>query len=200
MAKPLLFINFAGMLSISLHPFPVLNTNRLHLRSVKEGDAPEFYWLRNSKEVMKYIELPGFPTLEYAKSRILSLNESRLQNEGISWAITLKENSEVLIGWILYKSIDLMNHRAEVGYLLHPDYWRKGIVQEALQAVLDFGFNTLNFHSLEAFVNPENEASINLLEKFGFVKEAHFRENFYSEGQFLDTGVYCLLKSDYKAR
>lgn len=187
------------MLSISLQPFPVLTTERLLLRPITEADAPEFFWLRNSEEVMKYIQLPGFATLEHAKARIQSLNESTLRNEGINWGISLKEDSDLLIGWILYKSIDLVNHRAEVGYLLHPDYWRKGIVQEAMQAVLDYGFNTLNFHSLEALVNPENEASINLLEKFGFEKEAHFKENFYFEGQFLDTGVYCLLKSNYNA-
>jgi len=56
----------------------------------------------------------------------------------------------------------------------------------------------LHFHSIEAFVNPENDASILLLEKNGFVKEAHFKENFYFEGAFLDTGVYSLLKSNYK--
>ena len=185
------------MLAINLQPFPTLFTERLILRQITENDVEDFFWLRNSEEVMKYIQLPKLETVEKAKERIKTLNEGTLKNEIINWAITLKDEQK-LIGWILYKSIDLVNHRAEVGYLLHPDYWRKGIVQEAITAVLDFGFNTLNFHSIEALVNPENDASILLLEKNGFVKEAYFKENFYFEGAFLDTGVYSLLKSNYK--
>jgi len=184
------------MLEIDLQPFPNLSTERLALRQITEHDAANFFWLRNSEEVMKYIQLPKLASVEKAAERINTMNGWLLKNEAINWAITLKED-KVLIGWILYKSIDLVNHRAEVGYLLHPDFWRKGIVQEALMAVLDFGFNTLNFHSVEALVNPENDASILLLEKNGFVKEAHFKENFYFEGAFLDTGVYSLLKSNY---
>lgn len=185
------------MLTINLQPFPVLNTNRLTLRQITHNDVNEFFWLRNSEEVMKYIQLPGFKSIEEAKEKINILKKLTTRNEGINWAITLN-NSDKLLGWILLKSIDLVNHRAEVGYLLHPDFWRKGIIQEALTAVLDFSFDTLNFHSLEAYVNPENIASISLLEKNGFVKEAHFKENFYFEGEFLDTGVYSLLKSNYK--
>lgn len=185
------------MLEIQLVPFPVLTTDRLLLRRITEADVQEFYWLRNSEEVMKYIQLPKLVSVEKAKERIKTLNEGTLKNEIINWAITLK-GEQNLIGWILYKNIDLINHRAEVGYLLHPDYWRKGIIQEAMNCVLDFGFTTLNFHSIEAMVNPENEASIALLEKFGFIKEGHFKENFYFEGQFLDTAVYSLLKSNYQ--
>ena len=185
------------MLEIQLVPFPVLTTDRLLLRRITEADVQEFYWLRNSEEVMKYIQLPKLESVEKAKERIKTLNEGTLKNEIINWAITLK-GEQNLIGWILYKNIDLINHRAEVGYLLHPDYWRKGIVQEAITCVLDFGFTTLNFHSIEALVNPENEASIALLEKFGFILEGHFKENFYFDGQFLDTAVYSLLKSNYQ--
>jgi len=185
------------MLEINLQPFPILSTERLILRQITQDDIHEFFWIRNNDEVMKYIQFPRLASIEKAKERIDFLNDLTLKNEAINWAISLKEDNK-LIGWILYKNIDLVNHRAEVGYLLHPDFWRKGIVQEALTAVLDFGFNTLHFHSIEAFVNPENDASILLLEKNGFVKEAHFKENFYFEGAFLDTGVYSLLKSNYK--
>lgn len=185
------------MLSINLQPFPAINTDRLLLRQITHDDVDDFFWLRNNDDVMKYIQLPKLESKQKAIERIDFLNNSTIKNEAINWAITLN-NSDKLIGWILLKSIDLVNHRAEVGYLLHPDFWRKGIIQEALTAVLDFSFNTLNFHSLEALVNPENIASISLLEKHGFVKEAHFKENFYFEGEFLDTGVYSLLKSNYK--
>ncbi|HEY9362570.1 MAG TPA: GNAT family protein, partial [Chitinophagaceae bacterium] len=81
------------------------------------------------------------------------------------------------------------------GYSLLPDHQRKGIMQEALKAVLDFGFNVLQLHSLEANASPENEASLKLLEKNNFIREGYFKENYFFEGRFSDTVTYSLLAS-----
>ena len=85
------------------------------------------------------------------------------------------------------------HYRAEIGYLLHPDYQQKGIMDEALKAVIKYGFETMQLHSIEANVNPANAASMKLLEKNGFVKEAYFKENYFYNGQFLDSVIYSLL-------
>ncbi len=71
-------------------------------------------------------------------------------------------------------------------------------MQEALNVVLDYGFNIMRLHSVEADVNPMNIASIKILEKNNFVREAHFRENYYYSGKFLDSYVYSLLSTDRK--
>lgn len=184
------------MIEINLDPFPVLETERLLLRQIVYDDVEEIYFLRTDDEVMRYIEIPRLISKEATFAHIDRLDGFRKNNEGITWAITLKNNPK-LIGTILFKSIDKGHHRAEVGYMLHFDYWRKGIVQEALTAVLNYGFNTLQFHSIEAFVNPDNEASIGVLKKNNFVREAYYKENYYFEGKFLDTAVYSLLKSNF---
>lgn len=62
-----------------------------------------------------------------------------------------------------------------------------------MKSVLDYGFKQLNLHSVEANINKMNNASRNLLEKFGFVKEAHFKENFYFNGTYLDSVIYSLI-------
>ena len=72
-------------------------------------------------------------------------------------------------------------------------------MQEAFNKVLEFGFNSMNLHSIEANVNPENKASIKLLERNNFIREAYFRENYFFDGKFLDTAIYSLLAQDYKA-
>jgi ribosomal-protein-alanine N-acetyltransferase len=113
--------------------------------------------------------------------------------KGISWGICFKDANKV-IGTIGYVHIDAENFRAEIGYMLHPAYHRQSIMQEALQPVIDFGFNTIMLHSIEANIAPENIASKNILLKNGFVQEAYFKENFYYEGQFLDTVIFSLLK------
>jgi ribosomal-protein-alanine N-acetyltransferase len=66
-------------------------------------------------------------------------------------------------------------------------------MHEAIQAVLNYGFSELKLHSVEANINPVNEASRRLLEKNNFVKEAHFKENYYFNGSFSDSAVYSLI-------
>jgi ribosomal-protein-alanine N-acetyltransferase len=89
--------------------------------------------------------------------------------------------------------MDKAHHRTEIGYALNADYWRRGIMDEAMSAAIDYCFRVLDFHSIEANTAPENEASGRILEKHGFVQEAYFRENFYSDGQFLDSRIYSKL-------
>ena len=125
------------------------------------------------------------------------MDQNIATNDAIAWGITLKD-SDSLIGNVAFWRIEKEHYRAEIGYVLHPDYWRKGIMSEVLQTVLKFGFETLKFHSIEANVNPENAASIRLLEKQGFVREGYFRENYYYRGQFLDSAIYSLLEKDFK--
>jgi RimJ/RimL family protein N-acetyltransferase len=98
-----------------------------------------------------------------------------------------------VIGTICLWNISLKNHRGEIGYELQADYWGKGITNEAIKIVLDYGFNTLKLHSIEGVVDPNNAASIKLLEKNGFVREGYFKENYFHNGGFLDSAVYSLV-------
>jgi ribosomal-protein-alanine N-acetyltransferase len=83
--------------------------------------------------------------------------------------------------------------RAEVGYMLHPDFRKKGIMQEALTAIIEYGFTQMNLHSIEAVIDPRNKASETILVRNNFVKEAHFKENYFFDGAYLDSAHYSLL-------
>jgi ribosomal-protein-alanine N-acetyltransferase len=98
-----------------------------------------------------------------------------------------------MIGTICFWNIQADHYRAEVGYVLHPDHWRKGIMKEAVQAVVDFGFKEMKLHGIEGHINPENAVSGIVLEKCGFVREAYFKDKFCFRGKFSDTAVYSLL-------
>ena len=69
-------------------------------------------------------------------------------------------------------------------------------MSEALLKVIEFGFNEFKLHSIMGNVNPQNKRSIKLLEKYGFKKEAHFREDYLYNGKYLDSIIYCLLEND----
>jgi ribosomal-protein-alanine N-acetyltransferase len=85
------------------------------------------------------------------------------------------------------------HYRGEVGYVLLPEYQGKGIMHEALGAVIAYGFDVMKLHSIEANTNPNNTPSHKLLERHGFVREAYFKENYYYNGKFLDSAIYSLI-------
>lgn len=181
------------MLSPNFSPFPELRTDRLLLRQMTLADAPGVQQLRSNKEVMKYNNRPLTRTLEEAESWINIIIESLRKNDGITWCICLKESPAEHVGSIGLWRIDKENHRAEIGYMLEPAMQGKGIMHEALKKILEYGFKEIKLHSIEAQIDPRNEASATLLKKAGFVQEAYFKENYYLHGRFADTAVYSIL-------
>ncbi|HVZ95405.1 MAG TPA: GNAT family N-acetyltransferase [Chitinophagaceae bacterium] len=182
------------MLQLNFSPFPVIQTPRLFLRQMTKSDAPEILFLRSSNEVMRYIGREKSKTIADAEDYLDKIAASINSNNGIMWAITFTGSPEKLIGYIGYWRIVPEHYRAEVGYMLHPDFWRQGIMKEALTALSAYAFNKMGLHSIEATINPGNEASARLLESLGFVKEAYFKEDYYFNGAFHDTIIYSLLQ------
>ena len=180
------------MLSINFSPFPNLETERLFLRRVDVKDVNEIIALRSNPETMKYIPRPLVKTTEDALEHIAMMDAKIENNEGINWAITQKGNPK-LIGVIGHYRIKPEHYRAEIGYMLLPEFSGKGIISEAVKEVVKYGFKGMQLHSIEAVIDPENNASAKVLEKNGFVKEAHLKENEFFEGRFLDSIIYSLL-------
>jgi ribosomal-protein-alanine N-acetyltransferase len=181
------------MLDPNFSPFPELTTERLLLRCIKMTDAPELFILRSLDTTMQYIDREKMISIEQAEEFIKKILGSLEANEGIMWCITLKEKPETLIGTIGHWRLMKQHYRSEVGYMLHPDYWKKGIMKEALQEIIKFGFDIMKLHSMEAHIDPVNTASAYVLEKAGFIREAYFKEDFFYKGRFSDTAVYSLL-------
>ena len=177
------------MLTINFSPFPNLETERLLLRRVDSNDIKEIFALRSNPETMKYIPRPLVKTDEDALEHIAMIDSKIDSNEGINWAITLKGNPK-LVGIIGHHRIKSENYRAEIGYMLLPEFHGKGIISEAVKEAVNYGFTVMKLHSLEAVIDPDNQASAKVLEKNGFIKEAHLKENKFYEGRFLDTVIY----------
>lgn len=180
------------MLDINFNPFPDLETERLYLRRVVKEDVNEIFALRSNKETMKYVPRPLVKTEKDAMEHITLIDSKIENNEGINWAITLKGKTK-LIGIIGHYRIKPEHFRAEIGYMLLPEYQGKGIISEALKETVKYGFEIMKLHTIEALIDPENFASERVLQKNGFLKEAHLRENEYYDGRFLDTVIYSIL-------
>lgn len=183
------------MLKVSFDPFPVLRTERLRLRRVVSSDAECIYRLRSDANTMRYIARPLAQSIDDAREHVRLIDEKVSENTGINWAIAFPHETD-LIGIIGLFRIEPENYRAELGYMLLPEYHNRGIISEAIKKVIEYGFSQMNLHSIEAIIDPENGASAKVLEKNGFVREAHLRENKFFNGKFLDTVIYSKLAID----
>jgi ribosomal-protein-alanine N-acetyltransferase len=182
------------MLQPQFSPFPELKTDRLLLRRLTKEDAPAVFFLRSDETVLKYICREPAESVEEAAAFIQRIDDAIDANESVMWAITLKENPGQTIGTICYWHLQPENFRAEIGFVLHPDHWKKGIMKETILQVLEYGFNVLQLHSIEARISPDNHASAASLEATGFVKEGYLKEDFFFRGEFLDTVLYSRLQ------
>ena len=180
------------MLQFNFTPFPTIETDRLILRRITTDDVNEIFELRSNPETMKFIPRPLVKNTEDALEHIAMIEEKIETNIGINWGITLKDSNK-LLGIIGYYRMQPENHRAEIGYMLLPEFHGKGIIPEAVKRLIQYGFEDLKLHSIEAVIDPENFASETVLLKCGFVKEAHFKESELYEGKFLDKVIYSLL-------
>ena len=185
-------------LNLNFVPFPILKTGRLTLRKLELTDAKDYHEIRSNPTVLKYVARPLSQSLEDTISVIERVHVTIDKQEGINWAICLKGTAKT-IGTIGFYRTQAQHFRTEIGYELRPEFWGKGIMSEAMQAVLDYAFFTMNFHSVEANIDPTNRRSENILLRNHFIKEAHFRENYFFEGKFTDSAIYSLLKSRHEA-
>ncbi len=185
-------------LQINFDPFPELTTERLRLRFLDMEDGADYFEIRSDERVMKHLARPQAQTVEDAIAVIKRVHDSIQKNTGICWAVCLKDDPKI-IGTIGFYRSQLEHYRTEIGYEMRPEFWGKGIMSEAMRAVLDYVFHELNFHSVEANIDPINKKSSGILERNHFLKEAHFRENYYFNGKFTDSAIYSLLKSRHIA-
>jgi [ribosomal protein S5]-alanine N-acetyltransferase len=180
------------MLNLSFDPFPVLETDRLLFRRHVREDAPVLFAYRSSPEIMKFIDRPLATKMDDALELIQKIDDGINSNTLISWAVMSKENNS-LAGSVSFHKIYPEHHRAEIGYLFGKEYWGKGFAAECVKVLTEYGFGEMKLHSIEANVNPKNAASMRVLEKNNFVREAYFKENYYWNGKFLDTAIYSLI-------
>jgi [ribosomal protein S5]-alanine N-acetyltransferase len=185
------------MLQLNFSPFPILESERLRFRKLTDKDAPEVLVLRGNTKTMQYIPRPLIENIEGALAHIKMISDKIDENLDINWAVTEKENDKC-IGIMGFYRTQPEHYRTEIGYMIIPEHWGKGYVTEAVKTLLNFAFNTLNFHSIEAVIDSRHATSESVLIKNGFVKEAHFKENFYYNNEFTDTVIYSLLKQNFK--
>ena len=171
--------------------FPQMETARLRLRAIEPSDAPALLSIFSDEEVTRFYDLYTYSTLEEAEALIDFFAESFEDERGIRWGIARKEDN-LLLGTCGY--VWLRRFRGEIGYELGRAYWRQGFMTEALEAIIDFGFQMLDLNRIEALVMPENQASAGLLKQMAFQEEGLLRQHDFFKGAFQDMRLFAKLK------
>ncbi|HXS36296.1 MAG TPA: GNAT family protein [Flavipsychrobacter sp.] len=184
------------MLQVDFMPFSNLTTEHLVLRRPDIRDAKNMFALRTDKNVNKYLDRPLPDSIEEVALFIDKLNKGIDENTALYWIITLKDTTE-LIGTICYWNISKENHTAETGFELIPAFQGKGIMREALSKVIEFGFNTLHFHSITAWTHKDNYPSQKLLETNHFIRDTDLEAENEGNEELADTVIYSLANTAY---
>jgi [ribosomal protein S5]-alanine N-acetyltransferase len=159
------------MMQLSFSPFPVLHTERLILRQLNMGDATAIAMLRSDPDVNFFLDRASAASAEDAAVFIKKINNAIAAQESLYWVICFKED-EQLAGTICLWNIVPETDTAETGYELLPAFWGKGVMQEALEAVLAYGFEQMKLQTITAFPRYDNAKSIQLLDRNNFLADA----------------------------
>lgn len=148
-------------------PFPTLETDRLLIRQPISADDVAYFKIRSNSEVNKYIGRKNYETIEEAQNFIVRINNNITENESVFWTIELKASKEI-VGSICLWNLSIEKSEAEIGYEMHPDYFGKGIMQEAVKAIIHYGFDVMKAETIVGIPHKDHIKSIKLLERFNF--------------------------------
>ena len=188
------------------HP---LRTERLVLHPLEASDAADVYEYQRIPEVLRYLPWPerdrteGYAhTAKRAAGRLLAVD-----GDFVVLAATLPGTRSVddprrdrVIGDFMVRVSSAQHAQLELGWVLHPDFQGVGYAAEAAGAVLDFVFETLVPHRVQAFLDARNGASAALCERLGMRREAHGLKDYWSKGEWTDSFRYAVLGTDFFSR
>ncbi len=174
---------------------PSLDTPRLALRKLTMRDAADIYAYCCDAEVARHVLWDAHTSIAESKSYLRYMLRKYRMGEPSSWGIELKATGKV-IGTIGYMWFQRDNNAAEVGYSLSRRYWNQGLMTEALKAVLNYSFDKLALHRVEAQHETLNPASGIVMQKAGMQYEGTLRGRLYNKGKYVDVALYAMLRGD----
>ena len=175
---------------------PTLTTERLILRPFRLADAPDVQRLAGAREIAENTLLVPHPYPDGVAADWISTHQARLDEEKeVSLAITLRETGELAgaMGLVL----KLAHDKGEIGYWIGMPYWGRGYATEAGRAIVRYGFDQWSLHRVEAFHFTRNPASGRVLQKLGMRHEGTLRGDTKKWGEYLDTEMYGVLRSEW---
>lgn len=175
---------------------PILDTERLILRRMKVDDAEDMFDYARRADVTKYLIWECHADVGYTREYLQFVQKQYEEGEFYDWAI-IDRASGRMIGTCGFTSFDDDNNSAEIGYVLNPDFRGRGLMPEAINEILKFGFLRLNLNRIEAKYMEGNDASRRVMEKCGMSFEGTHRSSMYIKGSYRTVSVCAILRDEF---
>ena len=183
-----------------MNTFPSINLacDRFSLRLLETRDAADLLAIFGDPEVVRYWSQPPWRSEEEALAMLERDRQAFADGQALRLGIVLRSTGRV-VGTLSVFNLSPANRRAEIGYALARTHWGQGLMHEALGLLVEWAFDALQLHRLEADIDPGNEASARSLQRLGFQREGLLRERWIVDGQVSDTAFYGLLAAEWRA-
>jgi len=177
-------------MNINFTPFPVLTTNRLILRRLNANDVNALQTLRSDDEVNKYLDRPKSMSVDEGEAFVKKIDENLANNISGYWVLSLK-NDDTLIGTICLWNLQPEKDVADIGYELSPAYQGQGLMLEAVEKIIAYGFDQMQLNMIIGIIHPGNERSRKLLGRVNFMRDP---DHTYVSEEEAEGGVVYFLK------
>ena len=176
----------------TINEIPSLHTSRLLLRKVNKDDAFDIFEFASDRQVTKYTFWNTHQSIEDTEKFISFL----ITPNNVAWAIVLKE-SEQVIGYCFFHSLERDHKKAEIAFGISREYWAQGYATEATREVLNYGFEKGKLRRIEGTCMLENLASCRVMEKLGMKFEKIIQNARQKNGVFYDLNLYILSSHEH---
>lgn len=173
---------------------PTLETDRLVMRKLKVSDYADMFEYSKQDVVTKYLLWRSHPDARYTRDYLAFIQSQYRSGNFFDWALVEKTSGK-MIGTCGFARLDFENNLAEIGYVINPAFWGKGYATESVRKVIEFGFERMNLHRIEARYIIGNEVSRSVMEKCGMVFEGIHRSSLYVKEEYVSVG-YCAITAD----
>lgn len=176
---------------------PTLETDRLILRGMRVSDAPDMFEYARRPSVTEYLTWNPHTTIDETREYLTYVGQRYRTGDFYDWSMVDKETGR-MIGTCGFTSFNCPADSAEIGYVLNPAYQGRGLATEAVRRVLQFGFEELNLHRIEAHFIQGNHASRRLMERVGMTFEGFARESMKIKGKYRTIGTCAILRGEFE--
>lgn len=174
--------------------FIELATPRYFLKQIVAEDQAFIFKGLSDPRVIPFYGV-RFETFEEAKTQMEFYEQIRTEKNGCHWKIVDRTTLHP-VGVCGFNHYQEQHEKAEIGYWLLPDYWKKGIISEVLPVMINYLFGHWKLHRLESVIEEGNVASCRLSEKLGFTYEGKHRDSEIKYGKRISLLMYSLLATD----
>ena len=161
-------------------------------------DAFDMYEYARMPKTSTYLTWGPHTDIEYTKNYLAFVISKYRTGEFFDWAVVIKGEEEKMIGTCGFSRIDFSNDIGEIGYVINPDFWGQGYATEAVQTIMQFGFDKLDFNRIEGKFIIGNDASLAVMKKCGMQYEGTSRGGMLIKGKYRDIGICSILHREFE--